>query len=68
MISLHMSMKNSLIWYIKAWKNGWHFAEDIFKCIFVNKTSCNLIEITESYITHKPQCAKNLIQNKLKDN
>ena len=31
-------------------QNGLHFADDIFKCIFVNENACILIEISLNFV------------------
>ena len=40
-------------------QNGRHFADDISKCIFVNETFCNLIQISLQFVP------KGLIDNNL---
>ena len=35
-------------------QNGRHFADDTFKCIFVNQNSCNLIQISLTFVLNGP--------------
>ena len=35
-------------------QNGWHFPEDIFKCIFLNENGCILMKISMKFVPQGP--------------
>ena len=43
-----------LVELIFLWTNGHNFTEDIFKCIFVNKKFCVLIQISLKFVPKGP--------------
>ena len=43
-------MMNQSIKHISPWKNGRHFADDIFRCIFVNEKFCVSIKISVKFV------------------
>ena len=42
------------LWRIYAWQNGRHFADDIFKCIFMNEKFCIFIRISLKFVPKGP--------------
>ena len=42
------------LWYFNPGQNGRHFADDIFRCIFVNEKFCILINIILKFVSVGP--------------
>ena len=46
---------NTALAYLPSWQNGCHFfADDVFRCIFVNKKFCILIQISPKFVHNDP--------------
>ena len=43
-----------LLTHLPPGQNGWHFADDISKCIFMNKKVCILIRIPLKFVPNGP--------------
>ena len=44
----------NIVNYSLPGRNGRHFADDIFRCIFVNEKFCILIEISLTFVPNGP--------------
>ena len=43
-----------VFWHSQAEQNGWHFADNIFKCIYLAKTLWILIESSLKFVPKGP--------------
>ena len=56
MVHFHKSSRPQWVNSSTPGQNGRYFAEDIFRCIFVNEKFCSLIEISFKFV---PKCRIN---------
>ena len=54
LIVTYMSPQNSRIYLISPWTKWLHFADDIFRCIFMNEKFCILIKISMKFVPGGP--------------